>query len=260
MISAADYDCVATRLANHLLSDEMQRKFPGLKVTSSAGDKSQSWSVDSITPYGISFEVGPLTHGTISSPLLEKTRELVFATLDFIEEQNQKLMKAAAKGKGITKWLSRSVVLATASPEAEALICRPGNTPKYDCHVQVAKMEYPLEYPASAAVTEQTEKPVLQTTTKVPSNQPYILHPSMEGRDWDTECVLDGFPTFISTDGSKTVVPFERPIIPWKDFGPATGPNNTDACILYPLFINEAAYQESNVAFALYKKVSKQLF
>ena len=256
MISAADYDCVATRLAHHLLSDEtMQNKFPGLKVTSSVGDKGQSWSIDSITPYGISFEVGPLTHGTLNSPLLEKTRDLVFATLDFIEQQNQKLIAAAAKGKGITKYLSRSVVLASASAEAEALICRPGDTPTYDCHVQVGKMEYPLEFPTSAA-TEPTEK----TTAKETHNQPFILHPAMEGRDWDTESVLEGVPTFISTDGSQIIVPFKRPVIPWKDFGPATGPNNTDACTLYPLFINEAAYQESNVAFALYKKVSKQLF
>ena len=260
MISAADYDCVATRLAHHLLGDEqMQKKFPGLKVTSSAGDKGQSWSIDSITPYGISYEVGPLTHGTLSSALLEKTRDLVFATLDFIEQRNQKLMAAAATGKGITKWSSRSVVLANASPEAEALICRPGNTPTYDCYVQVAKMEYPLEYP-KPVVTEQTETTTNQPTTKETINQPFILHPAMEGRDWDTECVLDGFPAFISTDGLQTVVPFERPLIPWKEFGPATGPNNTDGSILYPLFINEAAYQESNVAFALYKKVSKQTF
>lgn len=277
MISAADYDCVASRLAHYLLHDEqMKAQFPGLRVTSSTGDKGGSWSVDSVTPYGISFEVGPLVHGTLSSQLLEQTRQLVLATLDFIERQNQLLIEAANKGSGVAELPGRTVVLASASVEAEALICRKGPAPEFDCYVQIAKLEYPLADPVAsvnpvppaaavaatdAARADGTGPSSLASPLKAHQRRsPYILHPSLEGRDWDAEAIADGQPAFMSTDGTLSFVPFTRPTIPWMGFGLPTGPNGTDGCTLYPLFINEAAYQESGVACALYKKVSKQVF
>ena len=238
MASALDVDYVATRLAHHLLHDPtVQARFPGLKVTSAGSDKAASWSVDSASPYGVSFEVGPLVHGTLSSTMLEATRGLVEATLDFLDARNRALLAAGPP----TRWGRRTVVLASASPQAAELICRPGPTPEFDCYTSVAKMEYP---------------PVADGG----GDTPYVLHPSLEGKDWNGEALAEGVPAFVSTDGALTVVPYARPRIPWMGFGPPTGPDGTDACTLYPLFIGEQAYVEGNTAFALYKKVQKRVF
>ena len=48
-------------------------------------DQSDSYSVDSITPSGIAFEVGPLVHGTVSSAVLETTRSLVLNALEYFD-------------------------------------------------------------------------------------------------------------------------------------------------------------------------------
>ena len=84
-----------------------------------------------------------------------------------------------------------------------------------------------------------------------------ILHPSMEGRDWDCSAVDTGKPVFITTEGRSTVVYFQRPFIPITAWGPQ--PSEGDMCPLYPLFINEAAYQSQGIAFVLYKKVIKAI-
>jgi len=252
MASALDVDYVATRLADHLLHDpQMQARFPGLRVTSAGSDKAASWSVDSASPYGVAFEVGPLVHGTLTSAPLEATRGLVEATLDFLDNRNRALLAAAAAGGGTgpTQWGRRTVVLASTSPEAAELICRAGPTPEFDCYTAVTKVPYPEAPDASASANAEGG-----------AGMPYVLHPSLEGKDWDADALVDGAPAFVSTDGTQTVVPYARPRIAWQGFGPPTGPDGTDACTLFPMFVGEQAYLESNTAFALYKKLQKRVF
>lgn len=73
----------------------------------------------------------------------------------------------------------------------------------------------------------------------------YVLHPSVE--DWKEIHHKD--PAFISIDGTSEL--------------PLTIEENKFDDILqpfYPLFINEVAYIPSNVAFNLYKKVTKYVW
>ena len=88
MISGED-DCIAYRVAHHIQSMEA---YKNVHITCSRGNKDCSYSVDSISPSGIAVEVGPLAHGTVNEVLLERTRGIVFAILDFLESHNQKVL------------------------------------------------------------------------------------------------------------------------------------------------------------------------
>lgn len=254
MINGADKDCHALRLSQYLL-EERKIDFPSLKITNSKEDKSGAFNVDSITPYGIAFEVGPIVHGTLSVELLEQTRQLVFATLDFLEAQNKRLLHAAAVDAECEKSTSvestepgvllsqgREIVLASNSATT-ALIKKTPPFKEIDCYVEVSKVLYPGE-----------ESDVSPKIGSYPTSS--VVHPALEGKDW-TE-IEDGNAAFMSTDGSKTSIPFKRPVIPPGHFQPP-GPPETPPT-LYPVFINEAAYQKSGVAFAVYKKISKTVF
>lgn len=252
MINGADKDCHAVRLSQYLLEDK-KGTFPNLKVTNSKLDKKDTCNVDSISPYGIAFEVGPIMHGTLSADLLEQTRQLVFSSLDFIEEQNKRILHAAAAHStdaandsgdvGVVKSLGRDIVWAS-TPATEALIKKVPPFKSIDCFVEVSKEHYPcsnVKGGESAASTYPTST---------------VLHPSLEGKDWAV--IEDGQPAFISTDGSSTVTPFSRPLIPAPHFQPPG--QAEEPPLLYPVFINEPAYQKDGIAFAVYKKLSRTVF
>jgi succinylglutamate desuccinylase/L-amino acid N-acyltransferase YncA len=251
MISSADVDCYATRLCRHLLEDEKCKNlFPGLHITTSEGTKGDSYSIDSVPPYGISFEVGPLPHGTLSSPLLEKTRQLVLSTLDFIEAHNLRLLTAAGDDGNINRWSGRDAVLADTAPD---LIQQKGPFHQLECYTMVGRAAYPPLPIAGDATSEDSLSAVSNGgQSSFPTN--VIIHPDLEGRDWKE--LVDGEPAFITTDGTMTTIPFVAPKLPPALFGPPP----SEKIPLYPLFINEAAYQQAGVAFGLYKKVSKPVF
>ena len=254
MINGADKDCHALRLSQYLLT-ERQEDFPLLKITNSKTDKSESINVDSISPFGIAFEVGPIVHGTLSVELLDKTRDLVYASLDFIEAQNLKLLRAAAASSsvvpapldgcdvGVVRSQGRDIVLAS-HPATLQLIQKLPPFTEIDCYVEVSKIKYPEQDSAS----EDVEASLYPTRSAV--------HPSLENADWTV--VEDGQAAFMATDGSKKVYPFVRPAIQGGHFQ-APGPPE-DPPPLFLLFVNEAAYQQSGVAFAVYKKISKTVF
>jgi succinylglutamate desuccinylase len=258
MINGADKDCHALRLSQYLLK-ERQEDFPLLKITNSKFDKSDSNNVDSISPFGIAFEVGPIVHGTLSVELLDKTRELVYASLDFIEAQNLKLLQAAAAAStatssaasassegsdpGVVRSQGRDIVLAS-SPATTQLIQKMPPFTEIDCYVEVSKMKYP-EKDSAAANAEESLYPTLSA-----------VHPSLEGADWTV--IEEDQPAFMATDGTKKIFPFVRPVIQGGHFQ-APGPPEAPPP-LFLLFVNEAAYQQSGVAFAVYKKMSKTVF
>ena len=75
-----------------------------------------------------------------------------------------------------------------------------------------------------------------------------VIHPSIEGPNW--KIVSEGDPIFISVDGNLKVTPFVHP-----------KPDQENGSVdLYTMFVNEAAYQEKNVAFALYEKLKKPVY
>ena len=73
---------------------------------------------------------------------------------------------------------------------------------------------------------------------------PMLIHPQMQGRDFIPLAIGD--PVFVDIDG-QTTIPFSPSHPFWatqEDFPGFDEP-------LYPFFINEAAYYEKNIAFAL---------
>jgi len=96
MISASDYDPLALYVASKIGTKlEAAGVTAPHRVTTTDGTKQDSWSVDSISHSGISFEVGPLSHGTLNYSLYNQTAKMVHAALDIIEERNQ-ILEAAA--------------------------------------------------------------------------------------------------------------------------------------------------------------------
>ena len=263
MINGADKDCHAIRLSQYLL-EERKSDFPELRITNSRGDKKEAPNVDSISPYGIAFEVGPIAHGTLSLKLLEETRQLVYASLDFIESQNMKLIKAASLSedltftatatataeKGVIRSQGRDIVVAT-SPSTRELICKVPPFKEIDCFVEVAKIHYPDVYAKKGTDKDSKEDDKIKDITSNPSST--CIHPSLEGKDWIV--IEDGSPAFISTDGLKTEFPFKSPPVQSAHFKPPGPPEEPPK--LYPVFINEAAYQGMGVAFPVYKSIKK---
>ncbi len=88
LMVSGDQDVIAFRLAKHIQDMEEYRD---VKITCTEGSKANSWSIDSISPYGIAVEVGPVMHGLISYPLLVRTRKLVTEMMQYLDKENQRL-------------------------------------------------------------------------------------------------------------------------------------------------------------------------
>ena len=209
MISGEN-DTIGLRIAAKL-----KTLFPEMKTTCSMGGKDSSWSLDSVSENGISLEVGPLAHGTLKYELLEKTKAMVTAVLDDINERNTILLQ----GGGVTNSFGRDIAWADTSSESS--ISPTDNFKTLEIFTPVQRVTYP----------ETEEK--------------YLIHPDIEGKDWNPLKLDDK--VLISIDGQKILT--LRDLVNIKDA--------KDDDIYYPLFINEAAYVESNVAFAIYNKKDK---
>mmetsp|Transcript_7494 Transcript_7494/g.12604 ORF Transcript_7494/g.12604 Transcript_7494/m.12604 type:complete len:775 (+) Transcript_7494:136-2460(+) len=80
----------------------------------------------------------------------------------------------------------------------------------------------------------------------------YILHNSLDFADWAP--IRDGAPLFQAIDGSDKVIPFSRAIHANMS---SEADRNT---ALYTVFINEAAYQQNNVACWIIKDKKTKLY
>lgn len=69
-----------------------------------------------------------------------------------------------------------------------------------------------------------------------------ILHASLDNKDW--EPLRENTPLFQAINGTNAVTPFTRA---------AHAPSIKENESAYPVFINEAAYQSSNMAFWIVK-------
>lgn len=172
MISGEN-DCFANRIAYYLI-----QKHSELKITFTKGSKNESWSVDSITPSGIAFEVGSVHHGTLCKFYLEKTRILIQDTLDYIEKHNHTLIN-----------LNRDYIINKESKNIVSNINIPSIFPKIEGYIFVGKILYPL----------------------LLENQ-YIIHPSFVGKDW-IPLIFNETKIFISVNSESNEIIFSKDML-----------------------------------------------
>lgn len=237
MISAADHDCVAVRLAHHL-----QLAIPGLRITTTVGEKKDSPSLDSIAPTGLAFEVGPLTHGTINHALMSSTRDLILKSLDYIEARNLALLDSMGGDSSCSDGAHANIV------HGEAIV--PASFPVVDCFTMSRRVSYPPDpFNEALAVEAQCEGVAAAALEPVVDEgvtpAPWTVHPSIA--DWAP--IKVGDPVFISTDGRDTVATLAPE-------GEGGDPNQE----YYPAFVNEAAYQEARVGFVLFTKSQRPVY
>ena len=226
MVPAGEANVTGMRVAAALASARPGR---GVRVTGTDLGLLQNWSVDAAAPAGLSIEVGPLPHGTLSSGLLEATRTLVSDALDMISARNQALLGAAA-ASGASLQSDACIVPAAAAPD---LILRPGPCPQQEIFTHVASVAYP---------------------PPGPRGDRWLVHPTLEGPNWRP--IADGDAAFISADGAGSTLPFAAPRAPRGMGGSEAVPVEG----LHTLFVNEAAYQASGIAFAVYKREYKIVY
>ncbi|MGR3279640.1 aspartoacylase [Acaryochloris marina NIES-2412] len=77
------------------LSAYLTSIIPTLKIYHSAISGRNKDSLRSIAKYGISIEVGPLSHGTLHADLLHKTETFVQAALDYVEKYNHNTISSS---------------------------------------------------------------------------------------------------------------------------------------------------------------------
>lgn len=242
MISGIRHDFFARRIAHRLTT-----AIPELRVTSSPGNKGDSYSLDSVSPSGLAFEVGPLAHGTIDYDLLNKSRLLVSQTLDAIEEYNLAILnEARANNHPDTDTRLVSVDYAPLAIDRKSF-------PGMIHYERVGQVTYP-ERPLSPAVdTSRVPAALLneEYTQAISGAKSFVLHPSLKAADW--QVMADGQPLLIAADGSGELIAFDRKLHLFPSV--VAEDKELDSMEIVCLFANEAAYEANNVAIALYKKV-----
>jgi len=211
LVLNAEHDVFARRVAHSLA-----QSFPALKLTGSLGSKAETWSIDSISPSGLSIEVGPLAHGTIDFDLLDKTRSLVFATLDYIEQHNQRLLSLASAGASVASFAGRELVVSRD-------VAPPLPFPSLPFYQRAATVDYPRDKDGRLSG---------------------FINPTLLGKDWSE--IASEESVFVDISGKG--VPAQFPSNEKKDVPPFVSKAPPK---YYGIFINEAAYYEKGIALAL---------
>lgn len=227
MISGGDYDPLALYVASKL--DEKLESDSNYRITTTEGSKAESWSVDSVSNSGLSIEVGPLPHGTISHTLLASTKRVIFDVLETIERRNEYLL-SLVRGDGCSDVKVVTEANSAWQPPADSTAFK-----LQKVYVQLQAVEFPANPSAPA------------------NSQPYCVHPSMEGPNFRP--LVHGDPLFIATDDSGTVLPFVHPAFQQSDTTADETPSLPPP--VYTMFVNEAAYIERNIALAVYEEKVK---
>lgn len=203
-------------LATRLVNYLKTEVYPDLKITSRGNKKSDTMSVDSITDCGIALEVGPLIHGTMDPVLMAITKDLITKSLDYIDRYNK-------------------LEFPTIPPHIVG-----GNFPIIEYYLFVSVVKFPED----------------EKGNKIPG---FRVAPQLEKKDWCELRIGDTcFVRISAAEEVEAVVKFELDASITKSILPKyreinTGSESEDA--YYPVFVNEAAYASSNIAFCVYKKV-----
>ena len=179
--------------------------------------------------------------GVLDAKLLQQSKCLLFSALQYIHTRNAQMATATVQQQ---------------QPAAQSLV---GHAP-----MKKTKRDYISRRAINSATDSVTDDKFSETQASgwtmelmsvyrraavigfPPSTPagPMLIHPQMQGRDFTPLAIGD--PVFVDIDG-QTIIPFSPSHPFWatqEDFPGFDEP-------LYPFFINEAAYYEKNIAFAL---------
>ena len=133
-----------------------------------------------------------------------------------------------------------------------------------------------VAYPTTATATDTDTIATTDNTTRTDTAITYVIHPEFINQDWLPLNKHSNIPIFTlppsphtssvpsphpstdhpSTDHTSILFEYDRNV-PAEPEGPNFGPPKPEITDdLYPMFINEQAYKEKNIAFALLKKVN----
>lgn len=289
MIADGENDVIANRVAYHLVDKNPDMN---IKVTHWDGSKDEAWSVDSCTCSGIAFEVGPLPHGTLSSPLLEATRHMVLKTLDYLDARNKMLLHTQSGTDIVSSQTDTNETLSPPSLPPPPSLPLPTHTDKniIFCHSSTAARqliipltteERPLmpvysfastiAYPTDTITTTIS---TIATTTGINSSDSSNSSNSNSTQDKDDE---KDSSHIHALKNDHHLLPMKWLIHPSLEgpnfqlieegmpcFISADGKNDTLPFLcppsiqgktktgLYTAFVNEAAYQANKIAFSVY--------
>lgn len=84
MLILDNLDALTLNLAAHLSSIQ-----PNVKIYHSGSSGRKQDALRSLAQYRLGIEVGPVAHGTLDATLFRQTEELVYQTLDYLEQYNR---------------------------------------------------------------------------------------------------------------------------------------------------------------------------
>jgi succinylglutamate desuccinylase/GNAT superfamily N-acetyltransferase len=266
ILGSVSHDNTANGVANYLdqthtcSAADKGDKGDMVRIASTDLPKASYFGLDSLAPSGMAIEVGPLAHGTMDSRLLEHTRRLVLGALDHLETRNLAILgearasiaRAYLEGSlgalnGLAQFDLASATFIPVELAPNSII--PDSYPEMSYYKMIAPVSFPriidggeeeggLEAaePVSSRVSAQLRSSLAQVRSVPPRK--YILHETLDRQDWVQ--IKDGADLFQAIDGSGRIIPFIR-----EKHAPSEGADTK----LYPVFINEAAYQDSSMAF-----------
>ena len=188
---------------------------------------------------GLTFEVGAAPCGCLMGEWYAQSRKLVLAALDFVEEHNNVVSRAAAESAA-----SAGAAGKAGAAEGAGGAGAGGSSPKR------ARTE-----PPAATLTAHVFSRVCSVDYPRDTNPgggsgsgdlAAMIHPALQGSDFRP--LAEGAPLFMRLDGST--VPFAMAEHGWDEAAHGAA---------HPLFVNEAAYYEKGVALVLAKRTEVQV-
>jgi N-acetylglutamate synthase-like GNAT family acetyltransferase len=260
MISGIEHDLLARRLCYYL-----QQEFTDVRICSSKDGKDASYSLDSVPPSGIAIEIGPLCHGLMDSHLLETSRRLVMACLDYIESKNLAILnemkeKMCADSEGDLSTWNYYAASNSETQLVSANLCSrsiPTVFPPMQYFVRVGEVKYPE---SNAPIKNSAELMGAENDIyhrSLLGAKSFVLHPMWQGKDW--EIIKDGDPLFVASDGSQQIVEFkyEEHLFPSVL---ESAVSESEPMTLFTLFIDESAYAPRDIAMTLYIKIDGVIY
>eukprot|EP00601_Ochromonadales_sp_CCMP2298_P011015 CAMPEP_0173261066 /NCGR_PEP_ID=MMETSP1142-20121109/25946_1 /TAXON_ID=483371 /ORGANISM="non described non described, Strain CCMP2298" /LENGTH=600 /DNA_ID=CAMNT_0014195919 /DNA_START=86 /DNA_END=1888 /DNA_ORIENTATION=+ len=265
ILSSVSNDCTSNGVANYL-DQQSSAAADKIRIASIDLPKASYFGLDSLAPSGMAIEVGPLAHGSMDCSLLEHTRRLVLCALDYLEERNLAILteaqaSVARADASLSQAQSFDFASATFVPvELAPNSIVPQSFPEMSYFHMISPVSFPsveaeevqlkpAAEPTSSCVADKLSSSLEQVRTMLPRK--YILHKSLDRQDWAE--IKEGAPFFQAIEGSGRVVPFTR-----EEHAPSEGSSAHTS--LYPVFINEAAYQGNNMAFWVTKDAKVTLY
>ena len=206
----------------------------------------------------------------------------MYATLDYIEQHNLALLQA--RQLLINDTTTSSTLHDGDNSSSHFIPYTPITTPiihhtpsRFEYYTRVTQVAYPttattIDTDTSGTTHDDNTDTMNATSTAAIT---YVIHPDFINQDWmplnkhtnipiftlpsspHTSSDPSPHPSTATSTNHPTSILFEYDkYVPAEPEGPNFGPPKDDILLtLYPMFINEQAYKEKNIAFALLKKI-----